>query len=808
MTPIGSFLRLFVLPFSLLTLTFAQVTADPASGQGVTEISAAEIDATPGNPGGACRIRYVAPPMETAASGNPATVTVEAGGILHVEGHSSNMIDGVRIQQSGRSFEAEFVTIDDATEIYQAEGNIRIREDGLLLTGNTASGNLFSGDAAIDAATFLLHQNRLRGSAARVSRSPDNRLTITDGRFTTCDPDDNTWLLEGDEIELITEEGYGTARDVRLRVKDIPVAWFPYLRFPIDESRQSGFLLPSVGQDSDGGTDISIPYYFNLAPNYDLTYSLRSIWKRGIANELEFRHMDARSENLVTGAYLPDDDEYDPRDNVDLGAADPFDFEEQDRWLAHVKHRGVYGRWVSRINYTAVSDIDYLRDLGSPTSTDTDFNRVVGSTQSPALLRTGSLDYRRGNFTTAVELRSFQKLSQIQTEQYETLPRVTLAYRTNVAAFDVTGSVQATQFDRNSDVPNFEPVTGARYVFDGSVSVPMRNIWGFLVPRADLIHRSYDLDDTTALARDDAEITTGRFSIDSGLIFERTTSFLGRSVLQTLEPRLFYLYAEEDFQDDLPRFDTSSITPSYNQMFRVNRFTGYDRIGDANQLSIGVSSNISALDNGAHMMTLGIGQIVHFEDREVVIAEPGVDPEAGTSPFFITANVNFSSALNTRMTYEWDPDESRANRGFFSLKYRPANNAIFNLSYAYTNEEVHRPGQFQNEKESNVSFIWPLGRSWHLIGRWNYGYDDNQSIESVFGVEYNDCCWKTRLVYRRFLEEPRLIAVTDPTGGVNRVFDRRADSGLFLEIQLKGLGSLGGRLDSLLSDTIPGYRPE
>lgn len=703
------------------------------------------------------------------------------------------------------SIEADALSVNEATDTYTATGRFSIRQPGLLLKGDKATGNLSSGAASIDSASFLLHENRVRGTARRVARTADGRILVNDGTITTCEPDSNAWSLEGDEIELVTQSGYGTARDVKLRIRDLPVVWFPYLRFPIDDTRQSGFLLPSIGHDSDGGTDITIPYYFNLAPDRDLTYSLRPIAKRGIAHEAEFRHLGKRSENLIAGAYLPRDDEYEPRGRPGPG------FREADRWLAHVSHRGAFGRWTSRVNYTAVSDIDYLRDLGSPASTTTGIERVSDSARAPALLRTGSLDYRRGAFRSSLELRSFRKLTQAQSAQYETVPRLTLDYSSSIAALRFDARAQATRFHRDADAPDLDPVTGARYVFDGSVSAPMRNAWGFFTPQANLVHRAYDLDDAPPGSRDDARITTGRLSIDSGLAFERTTTFLGRPALQTLEPRIHYLYAEQDFQDDLPLFDTTWTTPSYHQIFRRDRFTGYDRIGDTNRLAIGIASDISSLgpstDAGARLMTLGIGRIVHFDDREVTAGEPGADPQASASPFFLSASANFPASLSTRLAYEWDPDESRSNRGFLSMKYRPAGNKIFNLSYSYANKAIHRPGQVRNEKELNTSFVWPLGKALSLIGRWSHALDSDQTIESLFGVEYNDCCWKTRLVFRRYLEEPRLIAVTDDTGAVTQAFDRRADSGVFLEFQLKGLGSLGGRLSSLLEDAIPGHRP-
>ena len=789
------------LPFLLMALLILPSTAAAAT--------AAETDAVSSDEGDACRIRYVQPadavlPKQENPGGD--AIRIEAGDAEIVDGLASNLEDGVRITQPGLSIEADFLTLDDATDTYTAQGSISVRQPGLLLKGDKARGSLESGEVSVDAATFLLHENRVRGSAAQITSN--DRILIKDGAFTSCEPDSNAWSVEGDDITLVTESGYGTVRNLRLKIRDVPVAWFPYLRFPLGNTRQSGFLLPSMGHDSDGGTDIAIPYYFNLAPNYDLTYSLRSIWKRGIAHDLEYRYLGKHSRNLFSGVYLPDDDEYEPRMGIDPVPTNPSESPKTDRWLAHIDHLGLFGNWVSRINYTNMSDIDYLQDLGQPVSTTAGFHRVARGALSPALLRMGSLDYRQGNFSSSLQLQSFLRLNETQETQYETLPRLDLDYSSSFAGFEFDARIQASRFDREPDQRGIQPVVGSRYVFDGTLAAPMHRSWGFLVPRVDFIHRNYRLDKVRADARDRAEIATGRFSLDGGLIFERTTTFLGLPALQTLEPRLFYLYTERDFQDDLPEFDSTTITPSYHQLFRPNRFSGYDRVGDANQLSVGLSSNFSSLDTGRHLMTVGLGQIVYFKDRQVLIPEPGVDPEAGESPLFVTANANFSPSLSTRLTYEWDPDEDTSNRGFFSLKYRsPKRNSVFNLSYMYTDKDASRIGPLEHGKETNISFSWPLGRDFNLIGRWNYALDKNQTVESVFGIEYNSCCWRIRLVSHRYLEEPRYLAVANEAGRMTRVMDRRADSGVFLEIRLKGLGSLGGKLDSFLVDAIPGYSP-
>ena len=790
-------------PLSRLLIALVSLNlAQAASGE-----TAAESDWSPDSTNQICRGTYpetTPQPSESQLSANQVSrnqvaagqIKAEANSLLHVQDHSTSLVGDINIRHGDTQLEADFATIDAATDTYAADGQIKLRQPGLLLTGEQISGNLFSGNAAIDSASFLIHQNRIRGSAQRIEKSAANDLTITDGSFTTCEPDSNTWSVDGKSIELKSSEGYGVARDVTLRIKDLPVAYFPYLRFPIDDRRHSGFLLPSLGHDSDGGTDIALPYYFNLAPDYDATYTLRSLWKRGLMHEGELRNLNAYGETTVAAAYLANDDEYDDRTQVDINNPDEFD--EQDRWLTHLNHRGRKGRFSSIVNYTSVSDIDYLHDLGGFTTTESQFDQALDTSHSPAILRTGSLSHAAKYWRSRLELRSFQQLNQLRPEQYELLPRLSIIGERQFGILSTSALIQFTEFDSALDT---EPV-GGRSVLDAKVSIPFRKPWGFVEPAVRVIHRDYNLDETSIGSRDDARITTTLASIDSGLIFERN---FREGYIQTLEPRIQYLSVEEEFQADLPSFDSTPITPSYDALFRDIRYTGYDRIGDANRFAIGITSNIYSASSGRSILEASLGQLVHLDDREVNFGNtPGVDPTNDSSPVFTRITANFKN-LQISGAYEFDTQSHRSNRGYIGLKYRGPNQAIFNINYAMTDKSVQRNRQLRNEEETDISLSWPISPKWQIIGRWNYGWDRSQTIESLFGVEYNDCCWKARVVFRRNLDEPRVIALTSTGQPTQLLVDRRADSGIYFEFLLKGLGSLGGRLDSLLRDSIAGY---
>ena len=714
-------------------LIFAAPVAEAASG----ELSAADTDWVPGDSISAkwsqCPGSYVQPEIPPAEE---TTRTASARSATHQDNQITTLAGQVAFVYDRLQIHGDRATIDAETEQYSVEGSVRIREPGLLVHGSRATGNLRDGSARVTDASFLLHEHQLRGTAETISRAPvpqnpektdagtdagtdadtkgatgsanNNHLIITSGTFTTCAPGSNAWTITGKSIELKQALGHGIARGMTLRVKDVPIAYFPWFRFPINDQRQSGFLSPGAGTDKDGGTDIVIPYYLNLAPHYDATYSLRSLWKRGVMHEAEFRYLGKHTHNLIAGTLLPRDDKYD--DRVPFDPTQPAaGFKKQDRWLVHLAHRGGTQSWISRINYTSVSDVDYLRDLGSS-------GKETGSNHSAALRRVGSLSWYARHWRGSLAFQDFQNLNQIPLNQYNTLPRLALDYSRRFSAINIKSKVQLSRFDRKADDRNPNPIVGSRFITDSEISLRLRKPWGFITPGLGIIHRRYRLDDVPQADREAPTITTRRASLDAGLVFERQTSPAAtEGFYQTLEPRAYLLYVEEDFQNDLPTFDSIAITPGLSQIFRPNRFTGYDRIGDASQVSLGLTTNLSSVATGEQLLRVGMGQILYFRNRKVTLdTGPDLDRTATTSPLFVSAQARFSRTLTARALYERDTDASRSNRGYIGLKYRAHNRAVFNLSYTYSNSQVQRPNE--DESRERVKHIVQLARQPHLAG--------------------------------------------------------------------------------------------
>lgn len=771
-----------------------------------------------------CSGRYLEPDwLEQVRNDDPGSAFIHATGESaerDIDG-SITLMGDVEIQQGYRKMQTHSAVLNRQEDRIWFDGDVQIREPGLLMTGARGYSILSTGEGSLEQATFLVHKGRLRGQAESLTHTTDDHILIVNGLFTRCEPGDNAWQMRGRVMDLQPEVGFGTAKNVTLRIKGVPVAYSPYFRFPIDDERHTGLLSPSFTYHGDGGVDISVPYYFNLAPHYDFTYTPRSIWKRGLLNDAQFRFMTTASSNEINAAYLYHDDIFDDRIQLDRsGGGSRFieEFEQQSRWFLNSNHTGGWGRRLkTTLRYSAVSDLDYLDDIGGDVNSVTVeqfFSKVdqsIGNRRNVALDRMADVSYRGDGWNTGLRLRGFQNLVEDATENYEQLPRLHLNYSAGNKLLQFKLAAEYVYFDKdNEDISGIKKVIGSRMAIDARITSPLRRVWGFLKPSLVIKHRVYDLQDTTAGMDVRPDFTVPVFSLDGGLFFDRFISLGNLDLQQTLEPRLFYLYAKETEQGNLPRFDANELTPSYSQLFRDARFAGKDRVGDARQLSVGLTSRFIDDNSGVQLLNASIGQIYFFKDRKV-FQLPG-DREAHSSSLFGQIGISPIESLNIKGSLEWDPRNGRTNRGALSIRYSPDFLHILNVTYRFTSEDIQIPTIAENVEESDITFIWPIKGKLSAIGRWNFGWDKDQTIESFVGVEYNDCCWKTRLVFRRFLKDPRNIILFehDPAspGGVRQVpyLDRRADTGVFFEFQLKGLATMGRRLDSLLDDAIIGYR--
>lgn len=748
---------------------------------------------------GSCCGLYIEPPLPVVKEAAGSTVILGTS----VDGAIDGIIaiaNGMQILQEDAWITAAQGNYDQKKQVFTLLNDIRIRQPGLLMTGTAAVVDEAEARSEISSASYLMHESGIRGSAdVIVYTDAQGIITIDNGVFTRCEPGDNSWLIAGKEIVLDQSTGRGTARAVTLSVQDVPVLYLPWVSFPINDERATGFLAPVMGSTRDGGIDIATPYYLNLAPNYDMTLTPRIQSKRGAMLGIEGRYLGRRNEQVLDLQFLPGDNLYDEATRLVPGADSP---PVDDRWLLDYKMRGqLQAGWSATADYAAVSDEEYFQDLGS--------NGLVSTSRS-LLQRDARLNYRGTYWDFTASTQAFQVIDPSITafaEPYRKLPSLDLRgsfYSDWGLEYGV--DTEYVLFDRNLNHDNFtQPqidsgalVTGSRLAFTPMVSLPWSNNYAFATPTLKYKYASWNLDDA-ALGNDSSPSRgISSASFDSGLIFERAMDFFGDNLRQTLEPRLFYLYNEYEDQSDIPLFDSSDLTFSYNQLFRDDRFSGKDRVSDANQLTLAVSSRFYDT-KGQERARASLGQIQYFTNRRVSLLNvPGVVEDEASSALVGEFSVNLGQHWRAGSYLEWNPDTSDMDVGNFQFQYQSDINRILNFGYRY--REVPGPTTFNGIERKidqiDVSGIWPLTSEWGLIARWNHDIANDRNLETLAGVEYNNCCWTVRVLARQWIDNNALFQGIEDD-----------NTGIFIQFELKGLGSvLGGNVSGILNNGISGYR--
>ena len=742
----------------------------------------------------------------------------------------------VVMRQGSMQIEADEASLYQAESRGELNGKVRLRDNGALIVGDHADVQLDTGAAKVDNAEYVLHKSRIRGSALYAKRAEDSIIRLKDGTYTTCEPSSNAWQLKGNNITLNPATGFGTATNVTLRVKDIPVFYTPYIYFPIDDRRQSGFLPPSFSSSTDTGFMLVTPYYFNLAPNYDATLYPRYMTKRGLLMEGEFRYLTESSEGQFGAAYLNDDNDDRKRQT---------DYTDK-RYMLNWQHKGgLDSRVLTEVDYTKISDPYYFQDLESD---------QIGVESRDYLNQQGAVSYRGDDYTARLNAQAYQLATVTQITPYNMLPQLTLngmlpdhpgglnfAYNTELVRFDrslengnYTNEDGTTAKRLDTNVTGLARANGTRMNLAPSVSLPLNWSYGFLTPSLKYMYTQYDLDlDGTGKS----QLPTGQkfdstvnrsvpiASVDSGLYFDRNTNWFGTNYRQTLEPRAFYLYVPEKNQDDIPIFDTSESTFSYSSLWRDNRFSGTDRVGDENKLSLGLTSRLIE-DNGFERQRISVGQAYYFKDRKVQL--PGIsddrkDATSSMSPYALEYAYRFNRDWRATADYNWDPETRSPRSGSAMMHYQPEDNPnkVINAGFRYRNDQVRydqytgkwtvgggdylSPGDpgyikdYYKIKQHDFSVIWPIVPQWNAISRWQYDYNRNRTLEAFGGFEYDNCCWKLRLISRYWVSNDEYTQEAPQ--------NEKGDHGLFLQVVLKGLGGVvGTKVESFLDKGIQGYR--
>ncbi len=790
------------------------------------------------------------PGMDDTTPMNEAPMFVSAKASRYEQEEQVATLAGdVVLRQAGMQIEADEANLRQADNRGELIGNVRLRDQGMLVVGDRAELQLDNGEAKVENAEYVLHKSHTRGSALYAKREESAIIRLKDGTYTSCEPGSNAWHLKGNNVTLNPATGFGTATNVTLRVKNIPVFYTPYIYFPIDDRRQSGFLPPSLSSSSDNGLSLQTPYYFNLAPNYDATLYPTYMTDRGLLMEGEFRYLTKSSEGQFGAAYL--DDSNDDRKLMS-------EYEDQ-RWMYSWQHKtGLDSRLLAEVDYTDISDPYYFQDL------DTDLG--IGSTSY--VDQRGTLTYRGNGYTARLNAHAYELANITDVTPYNRLPQLTLDGKLpfEPAGLNFTYGTEYVRFDRNlrngfftdedgntgtdefrwydDRLSGLARANGERVHVEPAVSLPLNWSWGFLTPKVKYLHTNYDLTldqqgKNSLLAEQSYKGSqtrgVGMFSLDSGLYFDRDTQWFGKNYRQTLEPRLFYLNVPEEDQTDIPVFDTSESSFNYASLFRENRFSGKDRIGDENKLSLGVT-NRWIESNGFERQRFSIGQAFYFEDRKVTLPDATgelknrADYQSSTSPYALQYMYRFNRDWRLSSDFNWDPDTHSTRSGSAMFHYQPEDNPnkVINAGYRYKNDTVRydrdsatwtnnpdygnefldAAGTVENPNyikdyykisQHDFSVIWPIVPQWSVISRWQYDYGRDRTLEAFAGFEYDSCCWKLRLINRYWIDYDEV--------SLNPSLNDEPDRGIFLQIVLKGLGGVvGNKVETFLDEGIQGYR--
>ncbi len=723
-----------------------------------------------------CKGKYTDPlaNVDRSISPNESDLEVNAGD-SDITDDTLFFSGAVTVKQGYRTLKAEAVTIDRIEQTVTATGPIEVREPGVIMYGNTISYNSVDEQAQLTDAEFVLYEQQLYGIAQQVTRDVNGTLTIEDGELTFCSPTDPSWLVSAESLEIDAINNTGEAWGARIDIKGVPIVYLPWIQFPLSDQRKTGLLFPDMSSDTRGGLDVTAPIYFNLAANYDATYSPRHIADRGFVHQLNARYLGERAGYWdITGAYLDDD----------KLISEPG---KDSRWLLNIQQSSTtFSRLRTSIDFSKISDNDYLKDLE---------NNTLSAQRQTALLQQARVDWLADNWLLGVEAQQFQGIAEDLTDNYQRLPQVSAIWRGDrtLGPLVPVVNIQAANFDTD-----FEKVRGQRLFHEVGISLPVSRSYGFL--NTQITHRGiqYRLKDPGIADTRDEHVESWVASVDGGLTFERSSALFGLPFTQTLEPRAHYLYASHDDHSGIPDFDSAELTFSYRQLFRNTRFSGHDRLTDANQLALGLTSRLIDPKSGVERVSVSVGQIFNFTDQRIRLKEgDSALTEDGSALAFaldMTASKRWSIHSNLLLD-AYDKELDAAN---IRVSYRPSDDAIFNIGYTLREPPESLATRPVTEQVNTSAYI-PLDDNWRLFGAVRYSIEIDGSVEDMIGVEYDGCCWRARFLYVSYLDALRdtNVFVPDP--------ELRRDRAFQFQFVLKGLGSFGRRVDNLMQDMIRGF---
>jgi LPS-assembly protein len=696
---------------------------------------------------------------------------------------STRATGNVELQKDKTALFADQVTYRPLEDEVEAEGQVRLTQEGAEVSGPYLKLQLSTQIGHLEDATYKIsrmmeyegsrddtpglavplpalppRQSTAYGKAIRIHFEGENQFRIENGSYSTCRLEDHDWYAKSSEIKLDYDQNQGEARDAVVYFKDVPFIYTPYLSFSLNNQRKSGFLSPSFASSTRTGFDLSLPYYWNIAPNYDATFTPRVMTKRGLQLGTEVRYLDHYANSAFQVEYMPRDKLFDDR-----------------RYAYALKHSQTLGKGFSAyVDWNGVSDDEYFTDLSS---------RVV-QTSRRQLPRQFVLEYGQQWWSAKLQTLRYQTLNPgdevAVSHPYFLEPQLSLNARTpewKGLEWQMQG-----QYTRFTHVDKEE---GERMVLYPQFSFTRIGPGYYIKPKVGLHSTQYRLSGRA----DGLDRTLRRnlpiFSLDAGMTFERNIQLAGSGWIQTLEPRLYYLNIPYRDQSQYPLFDTSLADFNFAQIFSENRFSGYDRIANANQVTAALTTRLIDPETGAERIRAMVGQRYYFTDLKVGL--PGETLQRDKySDFLVAVSGQVAPKAYVDMALEHDFNSRKTSRFSIGARYQPNYGQVLSIAYRYNKGSV---ANFRDTLDQiDIAGQWNLSKRWYAVGRYNYSFDSSRLVEGVAGLEYNGGCWVGRLVVQR------LESTADSP-----------NTSFFFQIELNDFGKIGSNPIQTLRRSVPGY---
>ncbi|RUO30168.1 LPS-assembly protein LptD [Aliidiomarina sanyensis] len=675
----------------------------------------------------------------------------------------------VNLFQGGQILRTDRAEVDQQTGQVNASGGLTYSDGYIAVRANEINADQLNHAITILESEYVLIPTGAIGRAGQIdilAATGEREVTLHRGTFTTCPGERPAWMIQANKITVNENESWGTAHHAQFRIFDVPVVYIPRFSFPLTDERKSGLLYPTIRSSSRNGVELEVPYYFNLAPNYDLTLTPRLLTERGIMAMTEGRYLTENHQGTAYVEYLHNDRSL---------AAD------NSRSLMRVEQRSTLSdRWTGYVDFAQVSDVSYINDFGAPFANRADSN----------LYRRAQFDYRAEQTRARIQFEDFQMLGPFQTP-YRTLPRIAI-HHVQPLATNLEFSVESefTHFRRPDN--SFDHATRT-HIEPGLQYRMVRPAWDWTADVRYLM-TYYEQSD-----RPEVDSSVSRFLPQyrwhGQIHLER--QFQNSDGFQTLTPQIQYLYVPFRDQSRIGIYDTILMQDDYHSLFRPRRFTGLDRIADAHQVTIGGST--SFFDSQAEeRMRLSLGQIIYLDESRTQLFDETSRITGNNSELAAELDFRLSSRWFASSALQYDTDLSLVRKSRAALEYRQSDGNLIQLNHRRVRGLLAAE---QEVEQAGLIASWEMAQNWRFASHWYQDLNSNRTMDAMFGVQYDRCCWSIRVsAYRRVNRNYEFAIPGEPLP------EAEFDNGVSLQFILSGLGGSGPQMLDMLQQSIFGYR--